>query len=898
MIWHRLKLIVASGTAIILLIIVAGTAALLDRAERTATATVEISLERSAQAVENALNRQLLQVHGALASLPTLFRAARVTPMDPVVVDDLLSGLNFQTLAYRDLLLVDSQGTILGSARQRPVGRHLPFDADELKQGPTALVGPVRNAITGDWSIYVTRSISGWNGVTAVAEVPIPTLMKLLAETGTLPGVRLLLERPNGQLIASLPHDELETGRIRPSALGRSAPDGRAFISVNAATGQSTVSVVRASLYGDARVVLTAPLDAMLTDWRRDRDATIMIATIGTLLIAAFSAALLVALRQREKTDAERARAQAVLVNAVEAMSDGFVMWDEHDRLVTCNERYRDLYSISAPFMIAGSTFEEIVRKGVEEGQYPEAAGNAEGFVARMMALHAEGTGSEERLLPDGRWVLMKERRTADGGTVGTRTDITQLKTMLGELGEANRRANEAAAEARRQNAALTERESRIRFLAHHDDLTRLPNRVLFRDRVASALNRAAARGEELALLYLDLDRFKDVNDTLGHPVGDALLQAVAARLSACVNDPERVARLGGDEFAVVSLAEVQPESAEDLSTRIIEEIGRPYNILGHTIGMSASIGIAVADRQGNDADGLLKQADLALYEAKGKGRARLCVFEPGMEAHLRDRLAIEADLLLALPGEQFELVYQPIYDLNSGRLRGFEALLRWHHPTRGLVSPAAFVPVAEDTRLIVEIGNWILHRACVDALRLPDGLRIAINLSPIQLAFGDIVESVARTLRDTGLDPTRLELEITETALFSNDQRNLEVLRRLKLLGVRIVLDDFGTGYSSLSHLHVFPLDKVKIDRLFVRDSTVRSKSAVIVEAIAGLASRLGMTTTAEGIETTDQWEVARASGCTEAQGYLLGKPLPIEGALHVATLPDHPCFKAPKAI
>lgn len=888
MIWPRLKIVVAAGTAVILLTVAAGTALLLDRGERAATAAAAEGLERSAQAVENALNRQLLQVHGALASLPSLFAAAKTSPQDTTLAAELLGGLNFQTLAYRDLMLVGPDGTVLATARPHGAQRELPFKAEQLQGAPLALLGPLRNKISGDWSLYLARTVPQWGGVIPVAEVPLLTLMKLLAETGVDPQVRIALQRRDGQLIAALPHDELRTGERIADEAPLPEPDGIAVLNPAQGEQERTFIVARLSLYNDVRVVLSAPRQALLATWLRDRDRVLFSVAIGMLLVGAFGALLILALGQRERMEAERVRSASVLVNAIEAMSDGFVMWDSEDRLVTCNQRFRDIYAMSAPFMVPGTHFDAIVRQAVEAGQYDVPYDEREALIAQMIAMHRDGTGSAERQLSDGRWILIRERRTADGGMVGIRADITALKSAQEELAEANARANAAAAEARRQNAALIEREGQIRFLAHHDDLTRLPNRVLFRSRIDAALQAAAERGERLALLYLDLDRFKDVNDTLGHPVGDALLRAAAARLSHSVADDERVARLGGDEFAVISLASDQPDTAQALSERIIGELSTPYSILGHTIAASASVGIAISDGTELDADALLKQADLALYHAKAEGRGTYCVFTPEMDAHLRGRIELETDLRAALEGHQFHLVYQPIFDLADNGLTGFEALLRWQHPERGLVSPATFIPLAEETRLIVDIGAWALERACADIADLPGSPRLAVNLSPVQLAVGDLTGMVSAILERTGFDASRLELEITETALFDNNARNLEALRKLKDLGVGIVLDDFGTGYSSLSHLRLFPLDKIKIDRSFVREMAVRPDSAAIVDTIADLAARLGMSTTAEGIETAEQQDVARQAGCTHAQGFFLGRPQPLEQARTLAAAQD----------
>jgi diguanylate cyclase (GGDEF)-like protein len=880
--WHRLKLSIIAAATVFLILIAAGTAALIDRGERAATRVAMAALELSGRAVENALNRQLLQVHGALASLPRLFEAAGVSPQTPAIPSALLQGLNFQTLAYRDLLLVAPDGTILASARGRGDGVALPFDAALLGQEPTALIGPVRNRATGEWSVYVARANPGWNGVTALAEVPLRTLMELLGETGVHPRVRVELDRPDGRLIAALPHDEAGTGHPSPVGLGAVAADGVATV-VTTEAGQA-LAVVRTSLFDQIRVALLAPRDVILAGWRLDRERILAAAAAAALLVVAFAVVLMLALRQRELAERERARAATMLVDAIDAMSDGFAMWDAEDRLLTCNQRYHELYARGAHLLTPGARFEDVVRAGVSLGLYADVGADVEAFVAAMVAHHRQATGAMERQLADGRWVLMKERRTPDGGIVGIRTDITALKTTLAELAEANIRANAAIAEAQRQNATLSEREATIRFLAHHDDLTGLPNRIQFRQRIAAALGAAEKTPGILALLYLDLDRFKEINDTLGHPVGDALLRAVAERLRRYNRGASFVARLGGDEFALVSTVSDGAGAIERLSTDVIARLSEPYGIAGHTISITASIGIAVADDAQADADEMLIQADVALYRAKAKGRGAYCVFAPGMDDHLHDRLDLEADLRRALDERQLTLVYQPVFRLATGELTGFEALLRWRHPERGYVSPATFIPLAEDTGLIVEIGAYVLNQVCEDMARLPSPLTIAMNLSPVEFTLGKTVEAVKRALEEHRITPGRFELEITETALFGDDQRNIDALTMLRKAGARIVLDDFGTGYSSLSHLHRFPLDRVKIDRSFVQDMTERADSAAIVESIATLARRLGITTTAEGIETAEQRDAARLAGCTEAQGYFLGVPKPLAEALLLA--------------
>jgi diguanylate cyclase (GGDEF)-like protein len=377
-----------------------------------------------------------------------------------------------------------------------------------------------------------------------------------------------------------------------------------------------------------------------------------------------------------------------------------------------------------------------------------------------------------------------------------------------------------------------------------------------------------------VALLYLDLDRFKHVNDTLGHPIGDALLDAAGRRLRTCVRGGDIVARLGGDEFAIAYVSDNLPSAAGQLADRVIAALSAPYNLNGHTVLVGASIGIALAGIGEMDADTLLKRGDMALYQAKGKGGGVWSLFETDMERQLVHRLEIEQDLQAAIEEKQFEVLYQPLFGLSSNQIAGFEALIRWNHPIKGTISPARFIQIAEETGLIHAIGKWVLHQACSDAMKLPGHIKMAVNLSARQFDTDAIVDIVADALKQSSLPAHRLELEITETTLLKNNDLTLSLLFRLRELGLRIALDDFGTGYSSLTYLRIFPFDKIKIDQSFVREMVTRTDCAAIVGSIVSLANALGITTTAEGIETLDQLSLIRETGCTEAQGYLFSVP------------------------
>jgi len=416
--------------------------------------------------------------------------------------------------------------------------------------------------------------------------------------------------------------------------------------------------------------------------------------------------------------------------------------------------------------------------------------------------------------------------------------------------------------------------EDQIRYLAMHDSLTGLPNRLQFHQHLDRAVARAKRHGHLMAVLGLDLDRFKDVNDTLGHATGDALLAEVSARLKESVREVDLVGRLGGDEFAIVAEDLEAPEDAMRLARRVCTALAEPYHVNGHEVTTSASIGIAIGPLDREAPDVLLKNADLALYRAKEDGRNTFRFFEPAMDAALQKRRRLENDLRNALRKNQLYLDYQPQFDLDTGRLTGYEALVRWWHPGEGEIPPATFLPIAEETGLIVPLGDWILKTACSYATTWPSDTRLAVNLSPAQFKTQDVYGLVRRVLSETGLEPQRLELEITEGIILQNTDSVLETLTRLDQLGVSIAMDDFGTGYSSLSYLTRFPVKKIKIDRSFIDTLGTSEQTSAIVSSIVGLGQSLNVTITAEGVETEGQAAMLRKWGCDQVQGFYYGKP------------------------
>jgi diguanylate cyclase (GGDEF)-like protein len=543
-----------------------------------------------------------------------------------------------------------------------------------------------------------------------------------------------------------------------------------------------------------------------------------------------------------QELEQQNRRLDAALTN----MSQGLAMFDAERRLIVCNKRYTEVYKLPKELGLPGTTQQQILEHRVAAGTY--AGNNPMHYVQQRVANADGGKASDSILeLSDGRVIAVAHRPMDGGGWVSTHEDVSE-----------RRRA-----------------EARIAHMARHDALTNLANRALFREELEKALTRVS-RGDSLAVLCLDLDRFKSVNDTLGHPAGDALLQQVAERLRGCVRDTDTVARLGGDEFALIQPGTGSPQAVMPLARRIIEAVSEPYDLDGHQVVIGTSIGIALAPEDGDSPDALLKSADLALYRAKADGRGTFRYFEREMDAQMQARRALEVDLRNALANGEFELYYQPLVNLASDRVIGCEALLRWHHPARGMISPAEFIPVAEEIGVIVPLGEWVLRQACSQAATWPDGIKVAVNLSPVQFRDRKLVQTVVSALAASGLPGSRLELEITETVLLQESTNTLGTLHQLKSLGVSISMDDFGTGYSSLQYLRSFPFDKIKIDRSFVQELESREDCVAIVRAVASLGTSLGMTTTAEGVENVGQLERLRAQGCTEVQGYLFSPPRP----------------------
>jgi diguanylate cyclase (GGDEF)-like protein len=594
-------------------------------------------------------------------------------------------------------------------------------------------------------------------------------------------------------------------------------------------TGQqrllATIALIASALLGAGVCYATRRLADRLAYTQSDLEATLQ------------------TLRDTENaSDAEINRLRVAVSN----MSQGLCMFGPDRKLVFSNQRYADLYGIPRNLVRPGMSLPEIVRHRTASGNVPVMGEAA--FTATMAEIAERREPAETTVeQTDGRVFLLGYVPLEDGGWVATHQDITD----------------------RRQA------EARIAYMARHDTLTDLPNRASFREALEKSLTRVG-RGESLAVLCLDIDRFKTINDTLGHHVGDLLLCEVARRLKHCIRGADTVARLSGDEFAIVQVGTQPPSDATALARRLVEEIAKPYELDGHRVVVGTSVGVAVAPGDGPDADRLMKSADMALYRAKADGRGTFRFFEPEMDAQIQERRALEADLRTALTDDEFELHYQPIMNAATGQIIACEALIRWDSPQRGMVPPGEFIQLAEEIGLIIPLGEWVIRRACAAAASWPDDVKVAVNLSPVQLRSCNIVPVINAALQDAGLPARRLELEITETVLMQDSESTLAKLHRLRKLGATISMDDFGTGYSSLSYLRKFPFDRIKIDRSFIHDMMGHEDSLAIVRAVSALGRSLGMATTAEGVETAEQLERVKSEGCTEVQGFLFSAPRP----------------------
>ena len=763
--------------------------------------------------------------------------------------------------------LIDADGRINGSSRNFPSSKTNVRDRDYLSyfrnnaNNGVFISDLILNRVSGHHTLFFSRRISADNGQllgAVVVGVKLSYFQHIYESITSLRNLSFLFLRKDGTVLVRYP----DPGNRNISKM----PGNSDWYSVAGAGGGWYRSP--GFFDNEARYVAVRPLrdyplvvnvafseKAALTNWRYR--ATLI--GIGTLLAILCSAFLLKSLSTQfrrilnseasiKERETKLAEANARVDAALNNMTQGLCMFDVDERLVVCNERYLKMYSLPADIVKPGCSLADILKLRKTAGNFSP---DIDQYLSSLRRQFAQG----EYIyiithLDDGRVIALQNQAAPGGGWVATHEDITE-----------------------RQRA-----EARIAHMARHDALTDLANRVLFREKMDEALTRLDRKNEGFNVFVFDLDLFKAVNDTLGHPVGDALLKAVAQRLRQTVRDIDTVGRLGGDEFAILQpVNKNQRQEALALADRLIKTIGAPYEIEGHQIVIGISIGIALAPADGTDATQLLKNADLALYRTKTEGRNDYRFFEDKMDASARLRRALEMDLRNAIVREEFEVHYQSIINVVSLQTCGVEALVRWRHPERGLIPPDKFIPLSEEIGLIGALGEWILRKACTDAAVWPSHIKLAVNLSPAQFRSENLVSMVKNALQVSGLAVDRLELEITESVLLQKSAGTIDTLHRLKELGLNIVLDDFGTGYSSLSYLRMFPFDKIKIDKSFVQEMPYRADCAAIVSAVTSLGRSLHIDTTAEGVETPEQFKLLQAAGCTQAQGYLFAKPKPV---------------------
>ena len=816
---------------------------------------------RSVNAIDAVLSDVQLRVAGLNIETPADLQRAYSREMY-----QFFTGRLAQLPEATVITLTGSDGKLVISTRQWP-RPDVSFADRDFFQHFRAVDDPglhvsltVTSRLAGTPTMFFSRRINtptgGFAGTASVG-VEITHFRDIYEAIGSVEGQSFLLIRRDGMMLWRYPDPGEKIGQVLPPEsewYDVLAHGGGTYLSSGRFGGEPRLISVH-PLPGTPLVVNVALAEAsVVATWKR----RMAVLGAGTLLVVLCAAFLLRTLRHQfghladsEAEVATKTRelelANQRLDAAMNNVPQGLCMFDGAERLVVSNARYAQMYGLSPADIRPGMPISDLLTLRVRSGQIADEPAH---YLADLRRRLARGTATcAITHLPDGRVIEVQNQPVAGGAWVAMHEDITE-----------------------RQRA-----EARVAYMARHDVLTDLPNRAYFAEKMNEALAALQETGRAFNLLLFDLDLFKAVNHSLGHPAGDELLKLIAQRLRDCIGDDCTAARFGGDEFAILQIADGDlQEAAVVLATKLQSVLCEPYCVDGHQIVIGISIGIARAPADGTTQVELLKCADLALYRAKSEGRRCYQFYVPDLDSEAKVRRTLEFGLRDALARNEFELHYQTIIGVPTQRICGAEALVRWRHPTYGLVPPDRFISIAEESGLIVPIGEWILRTACTDAAGWPEHVKLAVNLSPVQFQRGNLVETVAGALAESGLAPTRLELEITESVLLQKNAENLAVLHQLKDLGIGIVLDDFGTGYSSLSYLRMFPFDKIKIDRSFVAEFSDRADCAAIVCAVTGLGRSLNVDTTGEGVETAEQFELLRAAGCTQVQGFLFNRPVP----------------------
>lgn len=860
--------VLALGAVFVLAVI--AMAITINRESRAAIlASSEGQAARFVSGAEAAVNRSLLGVDVLLASMDTVLGLSDQVRewIEPTKASQIIQNSMRQNLLVSRVALVDETGKTLASSdtNDPTLDLHLPLSfLDEVMNQPVSSLvinAPVENFLSSELVLYMGRHIRLADGskLIAVAEVPVSRMTTVLIQGADIPGLQTTMERGNGEVLAVAPLLDRMVRTLSPP-LGSLTNWDRPQTTAARLSGEQAIVAVRGTLYGGVFITASIPLAAALHDWQRNAWLVDAVATTLILVLVVASGISALYLHRMATAQTSIAQGKRALDQALESMVTGFLLMDANHRVLNWNQRFVELCPWLKDLMQPQVEFVKLVEATVSHVLPHGDAALHQQWVSERMAMLSQDRGTYQETMADGRTLEVTERPTPDGGVVIVNQDVTRLRRAMAE----------------------------VELLAFYDPLTGLPNRRLLNDRLQQGINISLRSGRHGALLFLDLDHFKTLNDTAGHEMGDLLLQQVAQRLKTCVREGDTVARLGGDEFVVMlqnlSLDAVDAATqAQKVGDTILTNLTRPYTLVDVEYSCTCSVGATLFGNSHQDASELLKQADIAMYQVKSQGRNNLCFFDPNMLADIRARAAMERDLNNALDAGQLSLHYQ-VQVAENGRAVGAEALIRWNHPERGMVPPNQFIGLAEDSGLILPIGEWVLRTACQQLKAWeskPEArhLQLAVNVSARQFRSPDFVQQVRYIIQETGIKPELLKLELTESMVLNDVDNTITKMQELKGLGVLFSMDDFGTGYSSLSYLTRLPLDQLKIDQSFVRNISLHASDSAVIDSIIGLAGSLGLEVIAEGVETEAQRDFLAQHGCACCQGYLFSKPLAIEG-------------------
>ena len=857
--------LIICGVGIVLAITLGTGFLVLQFRDRTVDAA-ERELANTAQLLSRHFDQQLIDLQRVHEDVLDYVRAEGIdtveafdSRMSSLAVHEMLRAKLQAFPHVGGLNLFNAQGWLINSTQRWPVPDVNVSDRRYFKEFasgqpvPETIVEVGKSKVTGRWTTLFARRILGRNGeIIGIASRSVePSHFEEFCASLALDGeTTISMLHREGTIIARYPHHDGMVGRNiadnplfqRILALNGSA-SGR-FKSLS--EGEERLGSIRPMTNFPLLVVATTTSSHVLANWRAQTKLQFGAALLAVLVVIVTITLIVRQLkRQHEAAQHLLVEKGQHLDTAINNMTQGLLLFNATGHLVICNQSYLDMFGLSRDVVKPGFHLRDLILYRKELGSF---VGDVDAYCAKFLNPQNDEIRDAVTDTPDGRRIRLVYKRSPDGGWATTLEDVTERSRF----------------------------EARIEHLAHYDALTDLPNRTLFQLHAEKMI--AGLPDIPFAILYIDIDEFKGINDSLGHLIGDEFLRAVSQRLRGCVAKNDFVARLGGDEFAIVQYGVDRDADVSALIDRVYQALRSPFECHGHRLSADASIGVAVAPRDGSLLLGLLKSADLAMYAAKAAGRRTYRFFAVGMETEANSRRELEQDMRAAMIEGGFVIHYQPLVDVGSEEIVGCEALLRWRHPRRGMISPAEFIPVAEETGLIQEIGQWVLDTACREAASWPVHIRVAVNVSPVQFKSQTLPLNVATALANSGLDPRRLELEITEAVLIGDDEAALTTFAQLRELGVHIALDDFGTGYSSLRYLHRFPFDKIKIDRSFVKEVADGTGASSIIRAVVGIAGERDMITTAEGVETRLQLETVRELGCTQMQGYLFSAARPAQ--------------------